>query len=110
MHCSALLLSALAATSALASHHEARTIGNSIHVTLEDLLNSLGSGTDFEEDQLAQTKMPVGSSGPVTTFALKLGPDVKDKKLRCQIVDKEGTPIVGVRGNNTDITFSDGGT
>ncbi|KAL5330504.1 hypothetical protein ACEPPN_000021 [Leptodophora sp. 'Broadleaf-Isolate-01'] len=109
MQYSTIFLSALAATGALAAPTR-RSNGNSdnsITVILQNQNLEIGSQTQFAQGQ-RQAKSPVGSSGPFTTVELSLGLDVKQKDLRCQVLDKSNNPIVVVRGQNVDITFSDG--
>lgn len=109
MQYSTIFLSALAATGALAAptHRPNDNFDNSITVILQNQNLEIGSQTQFAEGQ-RQAKSPVGSSGPFTTVELSLGPDVKQKDLRCQVLDKNNDPIVVVRGQNVDITFADG--
>lgn len=109
MQYSVILLSALAATGELAAATRSsnNNFDNSITVILQNQNPELGSQTQFTECQ-RETKSPVGSSGPFRAVELSLGPNVKQKDLRCQILDKRKDPIVVVRGQNVDITFSDG--
>lgn len=108
MQYSTILLSALAATGALAAPAR-RQVDNSIRVQLSNQAIELGSGTNFEEAQLPETKRPVGSSGPFDTVLLTLGANVDPQTLRCQVLDDNNDPIVVLRGQNTEITFADGG-
>ncbi|PVH72171.1 hypothetical protein DL98DRAFT_520629 [Cadophora sp. DSE1049] len=109
MQYSTIFLSALAATGALAvpTRRPNNNFDSSITVILQNQNLEIGSQTQFAEGQ-RQAKSPVGSSGPFTTVELSLGPDVKQKDLRCQVLDKSNKPIVVVRGQNVDITFADG--
>ncbi|EME82791.1 uncharacterized protein MYCFIDRAFT_80396 [Pseudocercospora fijiensis CIRAD86] len=105
MQYSAIVLSLLAATGALAAPAK-RTTDNSIRVTLSD--GNLATQTAFEEGS-RQAKKPVGSSGPYNTVELSVGADVEQQTLRCQILDRSSNPITVLRGENVDITFSDAG-
>lgn len=79
-----------------------------IHVTLQNQRIELGSGTTFNGDETKrQESAPNGSDGPFETVNIDLGKDIKNKDLRCQILDHAGKPIIATRGENTDITFSD---
>ncbi|KAK3053830.1 hypothetical protein LTR09_005110 [Extremus antarcticus] len=66
----------------------------------------LGSQTLFKNFVEATTLSPTGSSGPFQTFELIVGVN-SNPALRCQINDKRGQPIVALRGENRDTTFSD---
>ena len=68
------------------------------------------SQTKFEEDELPQEKMPEGSS-PSKKFnqvQLAVGFAIKNRALRCQVLDMDEKPIIVTRGKNTDFTFGDG--
>ncbi len=109
MQYSTIFLSALAVTGALAAPRH-RSYGNSadsVTVRLENRGLELESGTPFDGTQ-RESKSPIGSSGPYKTVELKLGPDVRQKDLRCQVLDESNNPIVVVRGGNPDTTFADG--
>ncbi|KAK4621644.1 hypothetical protein CLAFUW4_07586 [Fulvia fulva] len=102
-----ILLSALAATSALALPQLNTAVQDtSIRVTLA--ASSLATQTAFEEAQLPQSKPPIGTSGPFDKVTLTLGDDIKNQTLRCQILDTHHNPIVIVRGANVDTTIADG--
>jgi hypothetical protein len=109
MQYSTIFLSALAATGALAAptRRSNNNFDNSVTVILQNQNPEIGSQTQFAEGQ-RQAKSPVGSSGPFTTVELSLGLDVKQKGLRCQVLDNNNNPIVVVRGQAVDITFADG--
>ncbi|KEF54027.1 uncharacterized protein A1O9_09822 [Exophiala aquamarina CBS 119918] len=105
MHYSAIVFSLLASTGALAAPYYS-TLDNSIKVVLGDLA---GTYADLEisfTEGMAHTVTP-SFSGPFSTVALQLGNDVVQQDLRCKVVDDAGNDIVVVRGNNTDVTFSD---
>jgi hypothetical protein len=64
--------------------------------------------TTFSERQLPNSKYPYGGNGPFSKINVDLGKDVTNKNLRCQVYGSDGkTPLVGRRGENIDITFSD---
>jgi len=109
MQYSTIFLSALATAGALAAptRRPNDNFDNSITIILQNQNPEIGSQTQFTEGQ-RQARSPVGSSGPFTTVELSLGPDVKQKDLRCQVLDKKNDPIVVVRDQNVDITFADG--
>ncbi|KAL2107111.1 hypothetical protein VUR80DRAFT_5690 [Thermomyces stellatus] len=46
---------------------------------------------------------------PITEVELSLNQNVMNQEFRCQIVDESNNPIVVLRGENTDVAFSDGG-
>ncbi|EXJ87927.1 hypothetical protein A1O1_04854 [Capronia coronata CBS 617.96] len=100
------LLCLLAATGALAAPHSRRQVDNEIRVSLSDL-GETGAQVTLAEG-VRDTAIPA-LSGPFATVELTLGTDVQDQALRCQILDHMGSPIVVLRGANTDITFADGG-
>lgn len=77
-----------------------------IRVALSNQATETGSQTVFSEGQREQ-KAPVGSSGPFQTVELSVGALVQKQDYRCQVVDKAGKPIIVLRGENRDITFSD---
>lgn len=52
---------------------------------------------------------PSGGKGPFKSVNILLGKDVQNKDLRCSVFDDNDEEIVGTRGKNIDITFSDGG-
>lgn len=106
MQYSSIILAALAASNTLAAPWKYQSADNSIRVTLSDL-GETGTQNEFPEGVRA-TQSPA-TSGPFKTVELTLGPDVKNQDYRCQILDHAKAPIVLKRGNNTDITFGDGG-
>ncbi|OQO01163.1 hypothetical protein B0A48_13406 [Cryoendolithus antarcticus] len=104
MHYTTLLLPLITATFSFAAAAQDTTV----QVILADSGAELGSQTRFMED-FRQTKRPTGSTGPFKTVALRLGEGVKNKALRCKILDSRNNPIVVTRGENVDTTFADGG-
>ena len=77
-----------------------------IRVILSNQATETGSQTTFTEGQ-RQEKAPVGSTGPFETVELSVGTLVRQQNLRCQVVDHDNKPIIVLRGENRDITFSD---
>ena len=106
MQYSAIFLSALFATFALARPARRSTTDNFIRVQLSGP-GELATQTSFEEGW-RQFKRPVGSAGPYDTVALEVGKDVKQQGFRCQVRNEHNEPIVVLRGANRDITFADG--
>lgn len=106
MQYSAIFLSALFATSALARPARRSTSDNSIRVQLSGP-DELATQTTFEEG-FRQVKRPTGSNGPFDTVALEVGKGVKQQDLRCQVRNEINEPIVVLRNGNREITFADG--
>ncbi|KAJ4994048.1 hypothetical protein SVAN01_00525 [Stagonosporopsis vannaccii] len=106
MQYSAVFLSALLTTSALARPARRSSSDNSIIVQLSGP-SELATQTSFDEG-FRQVKRPVGSSGPIDTVSLNLGKDVKQQDLRCQVRNEHNDPIVVLRNGNREITFADG--
>jgi len=107
MYANTIALALLAATGALAAPHSRRTWDDTVTVILSD-----GGETGAQVSGLSSTYTASGTpalSGPFTTIQISLGADVQNKDLRCQALDNYGYPIIGVRGANTDTTFSDAG-
>ncbi|KAJ4515855.1 hypothetical protein HRR83_004424 [Exophiala dermatitidis] len=106
MQYSTSILCLLAATGALAAPHSQRSTNDtSVRVVLSDG-GETGAQVSFDDSTVHNTGVPA-LDGPFATVELKLGADVPNKDLRCQILDDMGHPIVIQRGANTDITFSD---
>jgi len=104
MYANAIALSLLAATGALAAPHSRRNYDDTVTVILSD-----GGETGAQVSGLSSygsTGTPA-LSGPFTTIEIALGAGVQNKELRCSALDNYGNAIVGVRGANTDVTFSD---
>ncbi|KAK3703220.1 hypothetical protein LTR37_014560 [Vermiconidia calcicola] len=108
MHSSFVAL-ALMAASALAAPHTRRQVAsdNEVRVTLQSQSTETGSQTSFDDVSMRKSMAPVGSSGPFETIKIAVGANVAKQDLRCQALDTAGAPLIAVRGNNTDITFSD---
>ncbi|KIV91696.1 hypothetical protein PV10_06210 [Exophiala mesophila] len=106
MQYSAILVSLLAATGALAAPSSRRSVDNEIRVVLSDL-GETGAQVTFKEG-VRDVQVPA-LNGPFATLEVRLGKGVAQQDLRCQALDESGNPIVGVRGANVDITFADGG-
>lgn len=101
-----VFLSLLAASGALAAPRNNRqSSNNEIRVALSS--SETGAQVTLKEG-VRDTAVPAGN-GPFDTVELRLGKDVRQQNLRCQILDDAKNPIVVLRGNNTDITFADGG-
>lgn len=101
-----LALSFLAVTGALARPYSAAVDADS-SVTVS-LSNGVDASTDLLFSTLPSTSTP-SHTGPFTQINLKVGKNVSPQDLRCQALDSNGKPIVELRGENTDITFADGG-
>ncbi|KAH0565035.1 hypothetical protein GP486_001574 [Trichoglossum hirsutum] len=111
MHYSSIILAALATTGAMATPWGLRSSNktdSSITVYLSNQATELGSQTTFTEGK-KEEQAPVASTGPYRTVELRLGKDVQKRDYRCKLLDDQNMPIVLTRGNNTDITFGDGG-
>lgn len=101
-----LAFSFLAATGVLARPYTSYEKDTSITVSLT---NAAGDpSTDLTFTTLPYTATPM-HTGPFTQIELLVGKDVTPQDLRCQALDTNGKAIVEVRGNNTDVTFSDAG-
>lgn len=101
-----IILSLLAASGALSTPHNHHQVHNEIRVALSDL-GETGAQVTLEEG-IRDTAFP-STSGPFASVELRLGKGVQQKDLRCQILDDSGNPITVLRGENTDISFGDGG-
>ncbi|KAJ2956544.1 hypothetical protein NQ176_g11314 [Zarea fungicola] len=82
----------------------------SIRVVLSDEQET-GSQTEFTEAGLKREQhSPAGTLGPFKEVTLELGKDVKDKELRCAVINKKNKkPITLKRGTSVEVTFSDEG-
>jgi hypothetical protein len=100
----AFFLTLLAATGAMASRNS-RGGDKAVTVILRD---SAEETVTFRREPLHN---PVAArpnrQGPFQEVELSVGADVTNQALRCQILDENSDPIVVLRGQNTDITFSD---
>jgi len=110
MQYSSLFLAALSATGSLAAPmpQTSNSDDNSITVTLQSQATESGAGLFFSEAALPQTLTP-SQPGPFETLSVTVGANVDPQTLRCQALDDMNKPIVGLRGENVDITFSDAG-
>ncbi|KIV90179.1 hypothetical protein PV10_07510 [Exophiala mesophila] len=81
--------------------------GSGIHVTLSNIQAEIGVQLTFKEGVRDIQRSPL--QGPFQTFELSVGPEVLDQDLRCQALDLDGHPLVAIRGDNIDTTFSDAG-
>lgn len=107
MHYSTIAFSLLASTGALAAPYYS-TFNNEIRVVLGGLGGTSANLELTFTEGIVDTQMPA-LDGPFSTVALQLGKDVVQQDLRCKVVDHAGNDIVVLRGNNTDVTFSDAG-
>ncbi|KAF2875112.1 hypothetical protein BDV95DRAFT_308729 [Massariosphaeria phaeospora] len=107
MQYSTIFLSALAAATTLAaptpSYHSHAS--DPIRVTLSNQATELGIQRTFAEGSRQQKST---NAGPFKTVELNVD-NAQKKDLRCQLLDKNGQAVVVIRGENTDITFADGG-
>lgn len=78
----------------------------SLRVILQSQSTETGSQTVLPAGSLVDLP-PVGSSGPYETVELSVGSLVEKQDYRCQILDTAGKPLIVLRGENRDITFSD---
>lgn len=108
---SSLAIFALSACGALAApwgQYE-YTTDLEISVELSNSPKGLGSRTDFMQGQ-RQEQPPQGGRGPFTTVNIHVGKNVRNKDIRCKLLDGQGKEIQAERGpNNVDTTFADGG-
>ncbi|KAF1954900.1 hypothetical protein CC80DRAFT_493622 [Byssothecium circinans] len=104
------LLLALSASTALAapSGQHQSAADRDVTVQLTNSALEIGSQTNFVDGK-AEKKPPVGSKGPYTSVTIRVGKDAKNKDIRCKLLDRSNKAIQGKRGENTDITFADGG-
>ncbi|KIW62392.1 hypothetical protein PV04_10572 [Phialophora macrospora] len=77
-----------------------------LRVILQSQSTETGSQTVLPAGSLVDLP-PVGSSGPFETVELSVGSLVEKQDYRCQILDVAGNPLIVLRGENRDITFSD---
>jgi hypothetical protein len=106
MQYSTLFLAALSATGSLAAPMKRQSADLSIIVTLAT--QEIASTLSFDASALPQ-ELDAIATGPFDTFTLSVGADVDPQTLRCQAIDDSGNPLVATRGENVDVTFSDGG-
>ncbi|EXJ54643.1 hypothetical protein A1O7_09984 [Cladophialophora yegresii CBS 114405] len=78
----------------------------SLRVILQSLSTDTGSQTVLPAGSSA-TSTPAGSFGPYETVELSVGSLVEKQDYRCKILDMAGAPLIVLRGENRDITFSD---
>ncbi|KAL8992367.1 MAG: hypothetical protein Q9169_007153 [Polycauliona sp. 2 TL-2023] len=76
-----------------------------IRVELADSAVEFAIGSDFTPGQRQENTV----GGSFTTVEVQVGDLVKKQDYRCQVLGKDGKPIVATRGANTDTTFSDAG-
>ncbi|KAJ2984115.1 hypothetical protein NQ176_g182 [Zarea fungicola] len=80
--------------------------GKAATVILRSAAQDLATQTSFGGVNREESG-PTGSSGPYESVELNVNPQLVNKALRCQILDKHDAPIVVTRGANVDVTFSD---
>jgi len=78
-----------------------------LRVVLESQSTETGSQTQLPANTVLVDLPPVGSSGPFETVELRVGSLVEKQDYRCQVLDMAGKPLIVLRGENRDITFSD---
>ncbi|RVX72450.1 hypothetical protein B0A52_03638 [Exophiala mesophila] len=81
--------------------------GSEIRVTLSNIQAEIGVQLTFKKGVRDIQRSPL--QGPFQTFELSVGPEVLDQDLRCQALGLAGQPLVAIRGDNVDTTFSDAG-
>lgn len=101
MQYSSIFLAALAATSTLASPWTRPSADNEIRVVLSDRVQNV-----FPEGK--RSMQHPSRSGPFKTVELRVGKNLENQALRCQVLDHARKPITVLRGANKDITFADG--
>lgn len=77
-----------------------------IRVILSNQATETGSQTILTEGQ-RQEKPSIGSNSPFQTVELSVGPLIQQQNLRCQVVDLNNKPIIVLKKESRDITFSD---
>ncbi|CAO1603756.1 hypothetical protein XANCAGTX0491_007334 [Xanthoria calcicola] len=106
MQYTSIFFAALAATTTLAAPWTTPSHDNKLQVTLSGP-HTTPAQKHFPESP--RTAKHPSSNGLFTFVELHVGKDVPNQATRCQILDQASKPIVIQRGNNTDITFGDGG-
>jgi hypothetical protein len=104
MYTNTIAVSLLAVAGALAAPLTSRTYDDTVTVALSDAGET---GAQVTLKSTYENSAVPATPGPFVNIQITLGADVANKDLRCQALDFTKTPIVGLRGNNTDITFSD---
>ncbi|OAP55388.1 hypothetical protein AYL99_10361 [Fonsecaea erecta] len=77
-----------------------------LRVVLESQSTETGSQTVLPAGYRAESA-PVATSGPFETVELRVGSLVEKQDYRCRILDIYGNPLIVLRGENRDNTFSD---
>ena len=77
-----------------------------VRVILSDQASELGTQTVFDSVVERVESPPTGSQGSYDTVEIAVG-SLVDPALRCQLINGRGKPVVAVRGENVDTTFSD---
>lgn len=103
MQYSTAILAILAASGASAQSHRQQANPDD-QVTV--LIQNSSLGRSFTLSGVERNAVPVEEPEPIETVSLDASGANVDPELRCQIVGAAG-PIVVLRGENTDVTFSD---
>ncbi|KAL9620223.1 MAG: hypothetical protein Q9160_005232 [Pyrenula sp. 1 TL-2023] len=106
-----LLLSLLLATqTTLAAPAPAGNypISKQIRVALSDSTGAHAQQLVSLQEGSRSSATPQGT-GPFDFVSVLIGSEIAQQDLRCQVLDSAHNPIIGLRGANTDITFSDAG-
>lgn len=69
-----------------------------VRVILSNPAEELATQTVFDDVSVRTELPPVGSSGPFHSVEISVGALV-NPNLRCQILNRQGQPIVATRGN-----------
>lgn len=84
-----------------------RRAAEEVTVLLQNQQDESGSGFTFK-NVAKRTTLPVSSAlGPFLQVQIEVDPAAPNQGLRCQVLDPNGAPLVGTRGENIDTTFSD---
>jgi hypothetical protein len=106
MQYSIVFLSAMAATGSLAAP-QAVEVTNAIDVLLSSPDLESNSATRFVEG-IRDAQLSANKFVASDTVELRVGPDVEQQNVRCQILDAQDEPILVFRDPNFDFTFADG--
>ena len=106
-----ITLASILTVSALATPASSRQSTNGANRVVVQLLNNgieLGTTVQFDDVDGPEVQRPV-ISGPFTTVNILIDEGAELQTLRCQVLDQHGNALIANRGENTDITFADGG-
>ena len=104
MQYSTVFVSLLAAAASAMPTSAIQGSSKSVTVTLR---NDSEKAFNLPDPNPAPVSARPNIAEPISEVELTLGDDVQNKDLRCQVLDDKMNPIVLLRGENTDITFSD---